>query len=182
MSRNIEVIVVNFNAGEALEHCIRAVLQQAEKVHVTVIDNASSDGSEKRLRALYAGRDDVAVTDNAGNPGFASAVNSAAARLAETGRPADYLLILNPDCELQEGALGQLVDALEQDGDAALAAPLVVDEAGRPRRATLRRFPDPWKSLMTFSGLWRLGNLGGPSVEEFKNGAPPPWQGQQRGF
>ena len=31
-------------------------------------------------------------------------------------------------------------------------------------------------------GLWRLGNLGGPSVEEFKNGVPPPWQGQKRGF
>ena len=31
-------------------------------------------------------------------------------------------------------------------------------------------------------GLWRLGNLGGPSVEEFKSGAQPPWQGQKRGF
>jgi hypothetical protein len=31
-------------------------------------------------------------------------------------------------------------------------------------------------------GTWRLRNLGGPSVEEFKAGAPPPWQGQQRGF
>jgi hypothetical protein len=31
-------------------------------------------------------------------------------------------------------------------------------------------------------GLWRLRNLGGPSVEEFKTGAEPPWQGQRRGF
>ena len=31
-------------------------------------------------------------------------------------------------------------------------------------------------------GTWRLGNLGGPSVEEFKAGAEPPWEGQQRGF
>lgn len=31
-------------------------------------------------------------------------------------------------------------------------------------------------------GTWRLRNLGGPSVEEFKQGAPPPWTGQQRGF
>jgi hypothetical protein len=31
-------------------------------------------------------------------------------------------------------------------------------------------------------GTWRLGNLGGPSVEEFKAGAEPPWQGQERGF
>jgi hypothetical protein len=31
-------------------------------------------------------------------------------------------------------------------------------------------------------GLWRLGNLNGPSVEELNSGAPPPWEGQKRGF
>jgi len=31
-------------------------------------------------------------------------------------------------------------------------------------------------------GTWRLAHLGGPSVEEFRNGTPPPWQGQRRGF
>ena len=31
-------------------------------------------------------------------------------------------------------------------------------------------------------GTWRLRNLGGPSVEEFKSGAEPPWEGQRRGF
>ena len=31
-------------------------------------------------------------------------------------------------------------------------------------------------------GTWRLQNLGGPSVEEFTEDAPPPWEGQQRGF
>lgn len=31
-------------------------------------------------------------------------------------------------------------------------------------------------------GVWRLGRLDGPSVEEFKAGAEPPWQGQERGF
>jgi hypothetical protein len=31
-------------------------------------------------------------------------------------------------------------------------------------------------------GMWRLQNLQGPSVEEFKSRADPPWQGQKRGF
>lgn len=31
-------------------------------------------------------------------------------------------------------------------------------------------------------GTWRLAQLQGPSVEEFKNNTPPPWQGQRRGF
>ena len=39
--------------------------------------------------------------------------------------------------------------------------------------------------LLVFSylfGTWRLANLHGPSVEEFRNNAPAPWQGQRRGF
>ena len=39
--------------------------------------------------------------------------------------------------------------------------------------------------LLVFSylyGIWRLRKLGGPSVEEFKQGDEPPWEGQQRGF
>ena len=31
-------------------------------------------------------------------------------------------------------------------------------------------------------GLWRLGQLQGPSVEEFEAGDEPPWTGQHRGF
>ena len=31
-------------------------------------------------------------------------------------------------------------------------------------------------------GIWRLQNLSGPSVEEFKAEVQPPWEGQKRGF
>lgn len=31
-------------------------------------------------------------------------------------------------------------------------------------------------------GTWRLQHLGGPSVEEFRADAGPPWEGQQQGF
>ncbi|MGB4803458.1 MAG: DUF3159 domain-containing protein [Anaerolineae bacterium] len=31
-------------------------------------------------------------------------------------------------------------------------------------------------------GTWRLATLRGPSVEEFRNNIPAPWQGQRRGF
>jgi hypothetical protein len=33
-----------------------------------------------------------------------------------------------------------------------------------------------------FYGTWRLRNLKGPSVDEFKQERPAPWTGQQRGF
>jgi hypothetical protein len=31
-------------------------------------------------------------------------------------------------------------------------------------------------------GIWRLGNLSGPSVEEYQEGVQPPWTSQKRGF
>lgn len=31
-------------------------------------------------------------------------------------------------------------------------------------------------------GIWRLRKLGGPGVDEFKEGKDPPWKGQTRGF
>jgi hypothetical protein len=40
-------------------------------------------------------------------------------------------------------------------------------------------------ALLIFSylyGTWRLAQLHGPSVEEFRNNTPAPWQGQRRGF
>jgi len=39
--------------------------------------------------------------------------------------------------------------------------------------------------LLIFSylyGTWRLTQLSGPSVEEYRNNVPPPWQSQRRGF
>jgi len=31
-------------------------------------------------------------------------------------------------------------------------------------------------------GIWRLNDLGGPGVDEFKEGKEPPWDGQKKGF
>ncbi len=37
-------------------------------------------------------------------------------------------------------------------------------------------------ALSYMYGIWRLGVLQGPSVEEFEANVPPPWIGQQKGF
>jgi hypothetical protein len=37
-------------------------------------------------------------------------------------------------------------------------------------------------SISYIYGIWRLNNLGGPGVDEFKEGKAPPWDGQKKGF
>jgi GT2 family glycosyltransferase len=148
----VETIIVNFNAGGTLLRCVNAVLKSSVPTTVTVVDNASSDGSAETVRSLFGKKHGVEVRFNTENPGFAPAVNAAARR-----SQAEWVLLLNPDCILEPETLGRLRYALECDSKAALAGPAVLDQNGLIQRATLRRFPDPWKSLMTASGLWRLG-------------------------
>jgi len=171
MRPEVDVIIVNFNAGEALLRCIGSVLDQATDtgLAVTVVDNASTDGSADRAESAFSSRAVFHLLRNEANPGFAAAANRAARSIGLTLEqapaatpvtatvPPGYLLLLNPDCELRPGALAQLRIALDQDPQAGLAAPRVVDAQGAVQRGTLRRFPDPWRSFVTFSGLWRLG-------------------------
>jgi len=150
----VRAIVVNFNAGDALLRCIRSVLEQGPSVCLTVIDNLSSDGSAEAAADQFGQESRFTLLRNRDNRGFATAVNQAAHRAY--AEAADFLLIVNPDCELQPGALDALRQAMENDPRASLAGPRVTDESGRVQRATLRRFPSPWNSLVAFTGLWRL--------------------------
>jgi len=153
MAPSIRVIIVNYNAGEAIAACVQSVLAAGERIEIMVYDNASSDGSAALVQSLFSKHENIEVIQDVENIGFSRAVNVA----AKSGEE-EYLLFLNPDCELLPGALGQLQRALEKDPEAALAGPAIVNRLGVVQRGTLRRFPDPWKSFLTFSGLWRLGS------------------------
>lgn len=155
MSYRVAVLIVNYNAGDALMRCMESVLSQGREVRVAVVDNDSTDQSARRVKDLFGRLDHVKVLFNASNEGFSSAVNQAAEAVRDGPEP--FLLILNPDCELFPGTLRTLADALEAAPAAAMVGPAVVDRHGAPMRGTFRRFPDPWRSFLQFSGLWRLG-------------------------
>ncbi len=152
MNSAIQVIIVNYNAGGALARCVESVLASDDHIVIKIMDNASTDGSADRVQSLFGRQEKVSVLRNNENIGFSRAVNA----VAETAEE-EYLLILNPDCELFPGALGQLKQALDNDSLAALSGPRVVDREGAMQKGTLRDFPDPWNSLVTVTGLWRLG-------------------------
>lgn len=148
----VTAIVVNFNAGAALQRCVQGLLSGSLPPRVLVVDNASSDGSAADLRHLYGSRPELEILFNPENVGYAPAVNHAM-RLTGAG----LVLVINPDCVIGPDGLRQLKVALDADPQAALAAPAVRDSRGRLEKAALRRFPGLWNSLLTFSGLWRLG-------------------------
>jgi GT2 family glycosyltransferase len=149
---SVTAVVINFNTGQALHRCVQALVASSVQPRILVIDNASTDGGAEQLRNLYGNQAGLEILVNPANLGFARAVNVAAGHI-----DSDHLLIINPDCCIHKEALGLMLLAMEEDAAAALAAPCVRDSKGKPEKAALRRFPDPWKSLITFSGLGRLG-------------------------
>lgn len=115
----VTAIVVAFDSAHALPGCLAALVR--EDVKAIVVDNASEDGS-----AAFAERAGAQVIRNARNEGYGRA-NNRGARAAES----EFLLIVNPDLELDPGAASELVAAARRYSDAGLLAPRIVEPDGR---------------------------------------------------
>ena len=148
---SVTAIVVNYNAGPLLTECV-ASLVTSGVTDVRVVDNASSDRSLEQLRGQFGRNDSVRVLANPTNRGFGPAVNDQLPRVDR-----ESLLIINPDCRLEAGALDALLGALGADATVGLAGPAVVDGKGRVEPAACRYFPTPRRAFMAASGLSRLG-------------------------
>jgi hypothetical protein len=121
MSFSGSIIIVNFNSGNSLALCLESIAAVAAHASVLVVDNASTDGSEKV--AEQGGR--ITVQRNSENVGFARAVNQGLARTE-----GEFVLLLNPDCELRAAALERLAAELVRHPDAAIAGPKILDHDG----------------------------------------------------
>lgn len=148
---SVTAIVVNFNAGELLTECVASLVNNGV-TDIRVVDNASSDRSLEQLRGHFGRHDSVRVLANPTNRGFGPAVND---QLPLVDR--ESLLVINPDCRLEAGALDALLGALSADASVGLAGPAVVDSLGRAEPAACRFFPTPRRAFMTVTGLHRLG-------------------------
>ena len=123
MTRDYSVIIVNYNAGEHLRRCLASLARGLDQIpwDGVVIDNASRDESP----AVAAGFDQVRLHRNTENLGFARGVNQGLAMTS--GR---YVLIVNPDCEVEGRAVRLLRDELERHAECALVGPRISDPDG----------------------------------------------------
>jgi N-acetylglucosaminyl-diphospho-decaprenol L-rhamnosyltransferase len=100
---DLDVVVVNYNAGDYLRRCMESIHAAAgeARVHVVIVDNASRDGSAAAAASTF---EDVELIANAANRGFAVAANQG---IAATAAP--FVLLLNPDAEIVGGTLASFV-------------------------------------------------------------------------
>lgn len=105
-SSHASIIIVNWNAGELLTRCISALMSQSVlPMEVIVFDNASTDGSAKRIAEGFPS---VLVIESDKNLGFAAANNLAAKQVSDK---CDWLIFLNPDAFPEATWLRSLLDA-----------------------------------------------------------------------
>jgi N-acetylglucosaminyl-diphospho-decaprenol L-rhamnosyltransferase len=116
---DVTAIVVTFDSAHALPECLGAL--RSEGVPVIVVDNASTDHT-----VAVAEGQGARVIRNARNEGYGRA-NNVGAKAAET----EFILIVNPDCTVDPGAVAALVDAARRYPDAAFFAPQIVEPSGR---------------------------------------------------
>lgn len=101
-SPEVSVIVVSFNTRDMTLDCLRSISAQTRVPHeVILIDNASKDATAAAVAAEFP---DVRLMAEAENHGFARA-NNIAAKVAR----GDYILLLNPDTVVLDGAIDKLL-------------------------------------------------------------------------
>lgn len=135
---DLSVVVVSWNTRALLSKCLTTLKAELQSLspniqsEVFLIDNNSADGSAEMAAAEHPW---VHLTANKDNLGFAKA-NNQAFRIAK-GR---LVLLLNPDTEVQPGALRILIDFLDQHPKAAIVAPQLLNSDGSVQRSC-REFP-----------------------------------------
>ena len=110
---SVRACVVSFRSGDRAVRACRSALSAGAEV--VLVDNSPGDGTADLVRESLPG---VRVLSAPRNLGFAAGCNLGA-RDAES----DHLLFLNPDAELDPGALEALTRALEDHPGAGIAGP-----------------------------------------------------------
>ncbi|WP_417219335.1 glycosyltransferase family 2 protein [Achromobacter spanius] len=151
MTHSLSVIIVNYNAGPGLIPAVRAALHDA--MEVLVVDNDSKDGSTEALETTFSADPKLKVLRNHANLGFAKGCNRGA-----NAAIGDYLLFLNPDCELQPGAVDSMMEVMKQEPTAGMVGGLLLNPDGTEQAGGRRAIPTPWRSFVRAFGLARLAS------------------------
>lgn len=107
------IILISYNSESFITDCLTSVFKADDisNSEVIVWDNASSDTTVSKIKKNFP---DVILHESANNIGFAAAINRVA--LMASGK---YLVLLNPDTQVEKRWLTTLLETLSKDGKVA---------------------------------------------------------------
>lgn len=144
----ISVIIVSYNTASLLRQCLSKLYDHTAglDLEVFVVDNNSSDGSAALVKREFP---IVKLIVNHDNKGFAAANNQ-----AWNESKGEYVLLLNPDAFIKEGALQNAVRFMEAHPACGICGGRLVKPDGS-LDPSARKFPKALFKFFTLSGLRR---------------------------
>jgi GT2 family glycosyltransferase len=105
MKKTVEIIIITYNSKAIIGNCIDSLFSSIDmKMALTVVDNASSDGTVKFIEQQYPS---VKIIKNIENMGYAKAVNIGAKSVK-----GEFFVISNADVVFHNTAVSQMVSYL----------------------------------------------------------------------
>lgn len=128
----LSIVIVNWNTRDLLLTVLARLFDQPRlPFEVLVVDNDSSDDSVAAARERFP---EARMLPQTKNGGFAFGVNRGLE--AANGR---WVMLLNTDAEADWQQIERFVADAEQEPDAAVLGPRIVDEHGDTQRSTWHR-------------------------------------------
>jgi GT2 family glycosyltransferase len=120
-SPRVFIIILNWNGLEDTLECLASLASLDYPAYdVVVVDNGSTDGSVRAIRACFPL---VMVIENEENLGFVGGNNVGLRYALDSG--ADYVLLLNNDTVIDPRFLTELVRVTEADERIGIASPVI---------------------------------------------------------
>jgi GT2 family glycosyltransferase len=138
------VVVATHNALPWIEQCLASVAG----TETVVVDNDSGDETVAFVSERFP---DVRIVEQA-NRGLAAAWKKG----LEEVSPSRWVLILNADAWLSEGALARMVETGDARRDVAVVGPKLLNPDGTLQRS-VRGFPTRWRLATEYFYLRKLG-------------------------
>lgn len=144
---DVSVVVISYNTRDLTLDCLRSVYAetQGHPFELIVVDNASTDGSAEAIAGEFPQARLIASDTN---HGFARANNLAAANAR-----GQWILLLNPDTVVLNGAIDTLLDFARTNDQASIfgGRTLFADGSLNPTSCWAR--PTLWSSFACAVGL-----------------------------
>lgn len=115
------IIILNWNGKEVLRECLGSIEKiDYSNFEVIVVDNGSTDGSQKAIREDYPY---VHLIENEKNEGVAEGENIGIRYALEKGT--DYVFITNNDVTLDKSIFKELLKVAESDDKIGVVGPII---------------------------------------------------------
>ena len=143
--QSLLIVIVNYRTPTLVIDCLASLQNELEigRDSVVVVDNASNDYSVKKIKKALkdnSWQSWVKIVESHINGGFAHGNNQAIRPAIKSSNPPSYILLLNPDTIIRQGALKKLVEFMEENPQAGIAGSRLENPDGSAQCSAFR-FP-----------------------------------------